>query len=177
MGRKTLFLPRRSDCLFLRYIWVCVCMFVSELCNWQAPAPCYVSAVLGQSCFDPHSSDATCVLAHWWTGVLQLSPEDLNTDRRLRLHAHTVDKQSEHHKGTIATILLPTRQTRPFKMSNEKAIARVQCSFDSEWAHHLTIGQFMDSPYLGYKAEELDLRLFKKLLEIYNTILDMCGKQ
>lgn len=67
-----------------------------------------------------------------------MSPEDSNTDSGLRAHAHLVDKQSEHHKGTIATLLLPTQQTRPFKMSNEKAVARVQCSIDSKWDHHLT---------------------------------------
>lgn len=67
-----------------------------------------------------------------------MSPEDSSTDSEQRVHAHLVDKQSEHHKGTIATILLPTQKTRPFKMSNERAVARVQCSIDSKWAHHLT---------------------------------------
>lgn len=60
-----------------------------------------------------------------------------NTDRR-QVHPHLVDKQSERHKGTKATILLPIQQTCPFKMSNEKAVARVQCSIDLKWAHHLT---------------------------------------
>lgn len=84
-----------------------------------------------------------------------MSPEDSNTDSGLRVHAHPVDKQSEHHKGTIATILLPTQQTRPFKMSNEKAVARAQCCIDSKWAHHLTTMPNLWTPsHLGYKVVE-----------------------
>lgn len=95
---------------------------------------------------------------------LQLSPEDSNTDRRLRVHAHLVDKQSEHNKGTTATILLPTQQTRPFKMSNEKAVAMVQCSIDSKWAHHLTTMPNLWTPsILDTKWQNKVQLLFKKL--------------
>lgn len=85
--------------------------------------------------------------------TVSVSPEGWNTDRGPGVHAHRVDKQSEHHKGTIAAILLPTQQTRPFKMSNEKAVASVQCSINSKWSHHLTTGPNLWTPFhLGYKV-------------------------
>lgn len=79
-----------------------------------------------------------------------------NTDRR-QVHPHLVDKQSERHKGTIATVLLPIRQTCPFKMSNKKSCCKAAVFYwfqmGSSSDHY---DQFMDSLYLGYKVVEED---------------------
>lgn len=115
-------------------VYYCVCACVYSV-GWACTM--YVFALVAKVVWPSLFWCNLCIDAQM-SRSLQLSPLDSNTDRRLRVHAHLVDKQSEHHKGTIATILLPTQQTRPFKMSNEKAVARVQCSIDSKWAHHLT---------------------------------------
>lgn len=99
---------------------------------------------------------------NWYIDVkmnrrFQLSPEDTNTDRGFTLHTCCVDKQSVHHKGTIATVLLLTQQTRPFKMSKEKAVARVQCCIDSKWAHHLTTMNNLWTPTI------LDIKWWSKI--------------
>lgn len=61
-----------------------------------------------------------CVLAHRRTGVRQRLPEALENGGDGLRCARLVDKQSEHHKGTIALCLSPTRQTCPHKMSKEE---------------------------------------------------------
>lgn len=128
------------DCSFLfvqlsvlkRYTCVCVGVYSTRQTCTMDVCVCITGKLVWPLLFRCNS----CIDAQ--IESLLLSPEDSNTDRGLRVRAHLVDKQSEHHKGTIATILLPTQPTRPFKMSNEKAVARVQCSIDSKWAHHLT---------------------------------------
>lgn len=139
-GNEKLFLSWRPNCLFspLNYnvcVWVCVYerelyVFIGRACA------SYVFALLLKVarpllfwcnlCIDAQMNKFAAVsrgLEHW---------------QRVKVNAHVVDKQSEHHKGTIASILLPSQQTRPYKMSNEKAVAGVQSSIDSNWNHHLT---------------------------------------
>lgn len=54
------------------------------------------------------------------------------------VHTNLVDKQSEDYKGTMATILLSTKQTCPFKMSNKKLLRGPCVLLTPECANHLT---------------------------------------
>lgn len=130
---------------------VCVCVRVVRINVYSVGWTCtmYVFALLAKVVW-PLLFWCNSRIDAQMNRSLQLSPEDSNTDSGIWVHAHLVDKQSEHHKGTIATILLPTQQTRPFKMSNEKAVARVQCSIDSKWAHHLTTMPNLWTPSILY---------------------------
>ena len=112
---------------------------------------------------DRSFADRTSLLMYKQTEVSIVFP----TDRRLWMHAHLVDEQSEIHKETIATMSLPTQKTCSFKMSNENCCKdSVFHSFKMGSSFH-NYAQFMDSLHFGRKV-----RLFRKFQK--NTLNSYC---
>lgn len=106
-------------------VQLCVCAIL--VCVSAQPCGLYEFALLGKSCL---TLTFLMQLVYWCTDEQKFAVVSRGLKRGQKATGAClpqVDKQSEQHKGTMATMLLRTQQTRPFKMSNESAGARV-CS-------------------------------------------------